>query len=72
MKYEYYPAGTCIFEEGDLSNDKFYVILKGSVSIVKRIDKNVFVKENKRLETEDLGEDPGNIVNTDPNAKNNT
>lgn len=49
MKYEYLPAGNIVFREGDPSNDKFYVILKGNVTVVKRHDGNVFVEQNRRL-----------------------
>jgi len=43
------PAGRIVFKEGDLSNDKFYVILKGNVTVVKRHDGNVFVEQNRKL-----------------------
>jgi len=39
---------TRIFKEGELSNDKFYVILKGTVSVVKKRDVNIFQEENER------------------------
>lgn len=55
IKHEYIPAATCIFKEGDVSNDKFYVIIKGSISIVKKVDRNVFQAENERLQR---GEEP--------------
>jgi len=49
LKYEYIPAGEYIFKEGDYSNEKYYVILKGSVSIIKKKDRNVFYQN--RLQT---------------------
>ena len=48
IKYEALPAVTRIFKEGELSNDKFYVILKGTVSVVKKRDVNIFQEENER------------------------
>lgn len=35
MFYESFKEGEMIFKEGDPSNDKFYVIINGSVSIFK-------------------------------------
>jgi len=35
MRYEAYTPGTFVFQEGDQSNDRFYVIFKGSVSVIK-------------------------------------
>lgn len=43
------PAGSIVFREGDPSNDKFYVLLKGTVTVVKRKDFNVFVAQNRKL-----------------------
>jgi len=34
FQYEKYPIGTCIFKKGELSNNKFYVILSGKIAIV--------------------------------------
>jgi CRP-like cAMP-binding protein len=36
FKYEKFEAGKVIFEEGDLSNGKIYIILTGEVLIVKK------------------------------------
>jgi hypothetical protein len=33
-------------QEGDESNDKMYIIFKGSASVIVRKDKNVFEQEN--------------------------
>lgn len=47
MKYETLPAGHYVFKEGDPSNDKFYIILSGRVSVVLKSDSNVFMSENQ-------------------------
>lgn len=52
MKYESIPAGNYIFKEGDSSNDKFYIILSGRVSVVLKSDPNVFMEENREFESE--------------------
>lgn len=41
MKYIIFPKGTCIYKQGDLC-DKFYGIIKGSVSIRKRCKKLIW------------------------------
>ena len=46
MSYEFVPAGQFVFCEGDLSNDKFYIVLSGTVSVILKSDPNVFMKEN--------------------------
>lgn len=46
MKYETISAGEYVFKEGDLSNDKLYIILSGKVHILFSNDRNVFFKEN--------------------------
>ena len=45
-KYEHYEKSNFIFREGDKSNDKFYVIIKGTVSILLSNDSNIFIQEN--------------------------
>ena len=47
MKYEYVPAGKYVFKEGDASNDKFYIILSGKISVILKSDANVFMNENR-------------------------
>ena len=56
MKYEYIPAGTYVFKEGDLSNDKYYVLLRGTVSVIRRKDHNVFY-QNRIKTLHNLDED---------------
>lgn len=46
MIYERYIAGSLILSEGDKSNNKFYVVLSGEVSILIRNSENVFISEN--------------------------
>jgi CRP-like cAMP-binding protein len=46
MHYEKFPEQTAVFLEGDKSNDKFYVILRGSVSVLLAKRKNIFKQEN--------------------------
>lgn len=46
MIYEKYPPGSLILKEGDKSNNKFYVVLSGNVSILIRNSENVFISEN--------------------------
>jgi len=46
MIYEKYPPGSLILTEGDKSNNKFYVVLSGEVSILIRNSENVFISEN--------------------------
>lgn len=46
MKYESIAAGDYVFREGDPSNDKLYIILSGTVSLILKNDRNVFVQEN--------------------------
>lgn len=45
MFYEKIPAGTWIMRQGDISNDKFYIVLSGSVSIILN-NKNIYTEEN--------------------------
>ena len=59
MKYERISAGQYIFQEGDLSNDKLYIILSGTVSIIFQKDRNVFIKENLKHEAVDNLESQG-------------
>jgi len=40
-----------IFQENDLSNDKFYIIFSGVVSIVTQKKENVFIEENEEENT---------------------
>jgi CRP-like cAMP-binding protein len=42
LKYEYLVAGNYVFKEGDPSNDKYYVIIRGKVSVIVKKDRNVF------------------------------
>lgn len=42
MTIETYKLGEPIIKQNDASNNKFYIIAKGSVSIVKSSDTNVF------------------------------
>lgn len=39
------PAKTYVFRQGDPSNDKFYIIMQGSISVIVKHDKNVFNQE---------------------------
>lgn len=39
---------TIIFQENDPSNDKFYIILSGTVKIVTQKKENVYIDENKK------------------------
>lgn len=63
MTYEKVGPGEWIMEEGDVSNDKFYIILSGSVSIVLK-NRNVYADENieefKRLEGQQVEHDEVN------------
>lgn len=36
LRMEHFTAGDIIFEEGDLSNDKLYIIYSGSVLLFRR------------------------------------
>ena len=45
MTYEKIPAATWIMREGDISNDKFYIVLTGSVSVIRN-NKNIYTEEN--------------------------
>ena len=36
------PPGTYVFREGDKSDHKYYIVLRGQVSVVKKKDTNVF------------------------------
>lgn len=42
MSLETFQIGQPIVKQNDSSNNKFYIIVKGSVSIVKANDTNVF------------------------------
>ena len=42
MSMETYSKGSIIIKEGDASNNKFYIIMNGTVSIIKYNDTNVF------------------------------
>jgi len=55
----------CIFKENDVSNDKFYVIIKGSVSIVKKKDNNVFQQENEKRN----GSKPATLLNLNESSE---
>lgn len=46
MKYEQISGSNYVFEEGDQSNNKLYIVLTGSVSVILNEDKNVFIEEN--------------------------
>jgi CRP-like cAMP-binding protein len=39
------PARNYVFRQGDPSNDKFYIIMQGSISVIVKHDKNVFNQE---------------------------
>ena len=53
MKYENVQAGNYIFQEGDLSNNKLYIVLSGRVNIIFQKDRNVFFEENLKHEAAD-------------------
>jgi len=42
LSYERFEIGNVIMWEGDTSNNKMYLIIQGKVSIIKKIQKNVF------------------------------
>jgi len=46
FQYEKYPIGTFIFKKGEISNNKFYVILSGKVAIV--VPKKVPIPAQRR------------------------
>ena len=48
VTYEKISKGNYVFREGDPSNNKFYVILSGVISIIFKNNTNVFIEENKR------------------------
>lgn len=54
LKVERFAPGQMIFMEGDKSNDKFYVVLKGDVTVFIRRLKNIYkqVKKLQKLPTE--------------------
>jgi len=45
---ERFPANRIIFKEGD-KGDKFYIIVKGKVNIIKMIEENVYLSEEEYL-----------------------
>ena len=57
FKYEQVSGNKYVFQEGDASNDKLYIILSGKVSVILRQDKNVFVTENLRQQSQTNGKD---------------
>mgnify|MGYP000847616682 CR=1 FL=1 len=63
MKYEQVPAGQFIFKEGDLANDKLYIILSGKAHIIFENDRNVFFQENVNNEEK---EEPKQEPKTEP------
>ena len=50
LQFELVPAGTVIMREGEVSNEKFYVILSGECSVVKRQHANYYEKQNLEQE----------------------
>ena len=49
MKYETAKMGAFVFQQGDKSNQKFYVILKGQAGIITRRNFNPFGTSNPSL-----------------------
>jgi hypothetical protein len=56
MKYEKHPAGSAIFQEGDKSDNKMYIVYSGEICIViKKLDfyarQNLGIDDKKPEET---------------------
>lgn len=69
MRYESVSAGQYIFKEGDPSNDKFYIILSGVVSVVLKSDSNVFMEENIEDENKEFGNMQSEVISKKKNQR---
>ena len=48
MQFESFNPGKLIMKQGDESDNKMYILLKGQVAIFKYKDRNVFLSENMK------------------------